>query len=394
MSVAGFRPLRVLVLSTSYPNADWPRSGEVTERQTRRLADLEGIEVEVVAPLACYPFPLSLLSVGQAKARSGRWNGLLVHRPRFTVVPKLRHLDARLLARRLRPLLRRLRRRFPFDVIAAQYFWPDGPAAMRLARDLGVPFSIKARGPDLRGPARRPRVRPQLTAAARAAGGLLSVSGGLKEEMIGLGMARERIEIHYTGADRRLFHPRDREQAKAALGLDGPVLLVSGNVVPRKGQLTALEALALVPGATLLVAGRGPGLARLEARMSELGLDDRVRLCGLVPHETMPLLNAAADVTVLPTTGEGLANAWVDSLACGTPVVTTDVCGAREAIDRPEAGRIVANDARAIAAAIRELLADPPAPEAVARAADKFDWDRNARELASHLRRVAFGGEP
>lgn len=393
MSMAGRRPLRVLVLSTSYPDSDRPRSGEVTERQTRRLADLEDIEVEVVAPLARYPFPLSLLSGGQARERSGRWNGLAVHRPSFTVVPKLRHLDARLLAQRLRPLLRRLRRRFPFDVIAAQYFWPDGPAAARLARALRLPFSIKARGPDLLGPARRPRIRPQLIAAARAAGGLLSVSGGLKAEMVKLGMAGERIEIHYTGADRDLFRLRDRAEAKAALGLDGPVLLISGNIVPRKGQLKALEALALVPGATLLVAGRGPDLARLESRISELGLENRVRLLGLVDHEAMPLLNAAADVSVLPTTGEGLANAWVDSLACGTPVVTTDVCGAREAIDRPEAGRIVADDPAAIAAAIREILADPPAPEAVAGAADKFDWERNARELASHLRRVAFGSE-
>lgn len=387
------RPLRVLVLSSSYPNSESPRMGEVTERQTRRLADMKDVEVEVFAPIAVYPFPLSWRGSGRAIARSGRWNGIAVHRPRYAVVPKMRHLDAGRLARSLLPPVRRLHRDRPFDVVAAQYFWPDGPAAARLARALGLPFSIKARGPDLLGPARRPRIRPQLIAAARAAGGLLSVSGGLKAEMVELGMAQDRIEIHYTGADRDLFHPRDRAEAKAALGLDGPVLLISGNVVPRKGQLKALEALALLPEATLLVAGRGPDLARLESRMSELGLGHRVRLLGLVDHEAMPLLNAAADVAVLPTTSEGLANAWVDSLACGTPVVTTDVCGARETIDRPEAGRIVADDPAAIAAAIREILAHPPAPEAVSRAADKFDWERSTRELASHLRRVAFGSE-
>lgn len=383
------RPLRALILSSTYPDAEHPRAGEVTERQVARLAGLPGVEVEVVAPAA---FPLLRRRAGApAPAASGRWNGIPVHRPRFPVIPGMRRLDARLLAWRLLPLLARIRRRFPFDVIAAQYFWPDGPAAMRLSRALRVPFSVKGRGPDVANPARDRSKRAQMIRASEAAHGLLAVSQGLKDAMAALGMAADKVEVHYTGADRGLFHAGDRARAKAELGLRGPVLLISGNVIERKGQIKAVEALALIPEATLLVAGRGPGLDALESRIRALGLADRVRLLGLVEHDRMPLLNRAADVSVLPTTGEGLANAWVDSLCCGTPVVTTDVCGAREAIDRPEAGRIVANDPAAIAAAVRELLADPPAPEAVAAAAGRFSWERNARELKAHLERVAFG---
>ena len=95
---------------------------------------------------------------------------------------------------------------------------------------------------------------------------------------------------------------------------------------------------------------------------------------------------AAADVMVLPTASEGLANVWVESLACGTPVVTSDVGGAREVIDSPAFGRLVPRDPEAIADAIRRVLADPPDPAEVRRGAERFSWEKNGAELAAHLR--------
>jgi glycosyltransferase involved in cell wall biosynthesis len=96
-------------------------------------------------------------------------------------------------------------------------------------------------------------------------------------------------------------------------------------------------------------------------------------------------LLVAADVLALPSSSEGLANAWVEALASGTPVVTCDVGGAREVIDRPEAGRIVARTSEAIAAAIADLLADPPDRSAVRAAAEHFTWEANTAALYDHL---------
>jgi glycosyltransferase involved in cell wall biosynthesis len=144
--------------------------------------------------------------------------------------------------------------------------------------------------------------------------------------------------------------------------------------------------LARLPGAHLFVAGGGEEAGRLQARIDALGLQSRARLLGFVPHIMLPALMAAADVTVLASAGEGLANVWIESLAAGTPVVTTDVGGAREVIDRPAAGRIVARDSGAIAAAVAELLAAPPETHAVRAAAERFSWERNAQELESFLR--------
>jgi teichuronic acid biosynthesis glycosyltransferase TuaC len=136
----------------------------------------------------------------------------------------------------------------------------------------------------------------------------------------------------------------------------------------------------------LLIAGGGPDAARLQRRVRELGLKARVRLLGTIPHGEMPSLYAAADVTLHTACQEGLANVWVESLACGTPVVTTAVGGAAEVVDRPAAGRLVAPDANALAAAVREILDRPPPRAEVAASTARFDWHRHGAQAEEHLR--------
>jgi glycosyltransferase involved in cell wall biosynthesis len=387
--------LRVLTLATLFPNGAQPTFGVFVERQTLGLAALDGVEVQVVSAVGLPPWPLSLHP--HYRPRAGlplreEWKGLVVYRPRHTVIPRLGEArTARAMAKALLPLLRQVREDFPFDVIDAEFFWPDGVAAMHLSRALGVPFSVKARGADMNYWPNRPLVGPQLAAAGAKAGGMLAVSAALREVMVERGLPRERIAVHYTGIDLDRFAPVDRTAAKARLGVAGPLLVTAGALIPRKGQLLALEAVAQIPEATLLVVGQGPERARLEVRARSPDLAGRVRFLGNRPHEELPGLLAAADVMVLPSQSEGLANVWVESLACGTPIVIADVGGAREVLDRPEAGRFAALDARSIAEAIRSILADPPAQETVRAAATRFSWDTNARTLRDHLQAVAAG---
>ena len=145
--------LRVLTLSTLFPSAAQPGLGQFVERQTLGLAERPDVELEVVAPVGLPFWPLSLhphYSARAALSPEERWKGLPVHRPRFRVWPKLGEAGAAAsMERALLPMLRRLRERFPFDVIDAEFFWPDGVAAVALGEALGVPVSIKARGSDI-----------------------------------------------------------------------------------------------------------------------------------------------------------------------------------------------------------------------------------------------------
>jgi glycosyltransferase involved in cell wall biosynthesis len=380
--------LRVLTLSTLYPDAGRPTFGGFVERQTQALAARAGVEVEVASGVGLPPWPLSLHPhyAAARRATSGAYNGLEVHRVPFRTLPGLPAGAGKRLARAILPRLKRLRERFPFTVIDAEFFWPDGVAAMHLSRALGVPFSIQARGSDIHFWSGVPAVRAQILEAAREAGGLLAVSAALKRSMEQLGMPGERIAVHYTGIDLQRFRPVPRAAAKEALGVEGPLLVSAGALIPLKGQALAIEALAALPDATLILVGDGPERARLEALAKPLG--PRVRFLGNRPHGELPALLAAADVMVLPSEREGLANVWVEALACGTPLVITDVGGAREVVDRPEAGRLVAREAKAIAHGVRELLVAPPGPASVRLAAERFSWERNAAELEAHLRAI------
>ncbi len=379
--------LRVLTLATLFPNASQPTLGVFVERQTLGLAALPDVEVEVVSAIGMPPWPLSLHAHYRPRAALSLdedWKGLRVHRPRFRSLPRIGDAGAaRAMAAALLPLLCSIRERIRFDVIDAEFFWPDGAAAMHLSRALEVPYSVKARGADIHYWGRRSGIAQQVVDAGRGAAGLLAVSAALKEDMAELGMPRDKIRVHHTGVDLDRFRPADRAAAKARLGISGPLLITAGALIPRKGQRFVIEAVGELPHATLLLVGDGPDRPELERLARPLG--ERVRFLGNRPHEELPIYLAAADALVLPSSSEGLANVWVEALACGTPIVITGVGGAGEVLDRPEAGRIVARDPAAIAHAVRAILADPPDQEAVRAAAARFTWEANAAIARNHL---------
>ena len=374
--------LRVLTLSSLFPDAGRPGFGGFVERQTLGLAALPDVTVTVVAPVGLPVWPLRRLPRFRTLAElplQERWKGLDVHRPRFPTVPGTGgRWHAAALERALRPVLRDLR----FDVIDASFFFPDGPAAVALGRRYGVPVSIKARGGDIHhwGRVRARQVRD----AGQTADGLLAVGEALKADMVALGMPAERIAVHRTGVERDRFHSRDRVAEKTALGVAGPLVASVGALLPIKGHAIVIEALAALPGVTLAILGAGPEREALAMLAERLGVADRVRLLGSVPHAEAARWVGAADVMALASAREGLANAWVEALASGTPVVVPDVGSAREVVTLG-GGRIVPRDPSAFAEAIGGLLRDPPSTDAVVAASAPFSWEANARALRDHL---------
>lgn len=386
--------LHVLTLSSLFPDATRPNFGVFVERQTLGLAACGEVALQVVAPVGLPPWPLSrharYRGLGSLP-RVEHWKGLDIHRPRFTTLPGTGgrwHVAA--LIRRLIPLLADLRRDFAFDVIDAEFFFPDGPAAIALGRHFGVPVSIKARGADIHHWGHGATAR-QVRAAGCAADAMLAVSQAMRADMIALGMPADRISVHHTGVDLARFVPLNRAVAKQRWGLAGPLIVSLGALVERKGHGIVIEAMRDVPAATLLIVGEGPTRAALTAEIAHHGLADRVRLLGALPHADLPALLGAADVMALASASEGLANAWVEALACGTPIVITDAGGAAEVVTDPAYGRIVPRTAKAFAGAIADLLVNPPDQSAVRRGAEGFTWDANSAALFAHLSALVSG---
>ena len=382
---------RLLSIATLYPNAERPMFGTFVARQFEALAARGDCEVTVLNPIGLPPVIAGRYAALARAASDGVENGVTVLRPRFPLIPALSaRWNPSLIARTVLPIARKLHAERPFDLVDAQFFYPDGPAAAKVARALGLPLSIKARGSDIHYWGAQGFARRRMLDAARQAAGLLAVSQALKADMAALGMPDEAITVHYTGLDRAKFKVRDRAPSRAgiiALGvpLDGRLLVTVGALIPRKGQALAIRALALLPGdVRLALAGTGADAAMLIALARELGVNERVHLLGSVGHDALPQLLSAADVMVLPASSEGLANAWVEALACGTPIVIADAGGARELMTLRDAGRIVARKPEAIAEGIAEVLTAPPAQEAVAATVERFSWETNAAALAEY----------
>jgi teichuronic acid biosynthesis glycosyltransferase TuaC len=388
----------VLALSTLYPNPVNPRFGTFVARSLEALAKRGDWRVTLVNSIGLPPLALGRyrpLADLPAVAEEG---GITIHRPHFTLIPRIgARRNAGAIARAVLPLVERIHAETPIDVLDAQFFFPDGPAAAEIARITGLPLSIKARGSDISYWGEHDFARKQMLEAARIATGMLAVSRDLAGQMAAMGMDADKITLHYTGLDRDRFRPfghtQLRSQLSRELGFDmpdnAPLLACVGALIERKGQGIAIEALRDIPGARLVLVGKGEDETRLRALAASEGVAERVHFAGSIDHNLMPLILSAADVMVLPTVAEGLANAWVEALACGTPVVTCDVGGARELITCDTAGRLVERNAAAVAAGINAVLNNPPEREAVAALTEHFSWDANAESLAAHYERLA-----
>lgn len=378
--------LRVLTLTTLFPDASRPNFGIFVERQTLSLAARDDVEVRVIAPVGIPPWPLSMLSRYRALDKLPAlesWKGLTVDRPHFLNLPGLGgRMHARMLSRALMPVLTAIRAEFAFDVISAEFFYPDGPAAVALGKHFGVPVSITARGSDIHHWGKMPGVADQIVAAGVAADGMHAVSEAIREDMIAMGMPGDRIVPIATGVDQVRFAPRDRAAAKVGRGISGPLVVSLGALIPLKGHAILIDAIAKLPGVNLWIAGQGPEQARLETQIARLGLGERVRLLGSVPADDVAALVGAADVMALASEREGLANAWLEALASGTPIVVPDVGGARQVLgDSTIAGRIAPRTAEGFAEAIAALIAESPDPLAVRAVAEPYNWAANSAQL-------------
>ncbi|MFN3511249.1 MAG: glycosyltransferase family 4 protein, partial [Tsuneonella troitsensis] len=163
---------RVLSIATLYPNAANPRFGTFVARSLEALAARGDWDVTVVNPIVLPPVALGRYRALRDAAMDAVEGGVSVHRPIVRSIPRLgARSNPRRIATTVLPLARKLHADAPFDLVDAQFFYPDGPAAAAIAADLGLPLSIKARGADIHYWGARTDTRAQILAAGAQASG-------------------------------------------------------------------------------------------------------------------------------------------------------------------------------------------------------------------------------
>lgn len=296
-----------------------------------------------------------------------------------------------------------------FDLVHLHsvFLWPTWRAA-RAARRAGVPYLVSPRGildPELLRLRGRWRKRLWLAAVERrtlAGAAAIHVTSEAEAAAVrALRLDLAPLAIVPNGVD---FAP-DREPASEAIAqrvtaasARGPYWLALGRVAAKKRLELLVAATALVPGLRLLVAGNDDeGLAsRLAAQAAALGIAERVELLGEVRGEPKQRLLSGAVALALPSASENFGNVVLESLAAGRPAIVTAAVGAAEIVHSADAGRIVAADAAALAAVVRELLADPAAAAAMgargrAWVEDRLGWERIAHAMGDLYRRAIDG---
>jgi glycosyltransferase involved in cell wall biosynthesis len=406
--------MRVLALTNLYPDPYDPLRAAFNRQQFKALA--ADHDVQIIAPIAW------TREWVRRSATDPRWpegrrrigDGMVVHHPRFTFPPKLlRGWYGRFLVQSVRPCFQEVVYRFRPEVVLGCWAYPDGWAAVNLAREAGLPVAIKVHGSDLLTIGGRRRWgdgvagrQGRTRQAMERADAIVAVSRHLAQRACALGADPARVHVVYNGIDTDLFHPHPHAAARAHIELTlgqgaedrgssaDPFILFVGNLVRVKGLDVLIDALAALARQGLRfrcgLIGDGPlggPTGQLQAQIDANGLTGRVQLLGPRPQEQLPLWYSAADLLVLPSRSEGVPNVLLEAAACGTPFVASDVGGIPE-IAHPDA-LVPAGDAAALAERIRSVLGvRRPLPDPKFRTGT---WTDSARALADVLEGVVAG---
>lgn len=372
--------MKLLTFSSLYPNSVQPSQGIFVENRLRELLASGKAESRVLSPVPWAPWGSRFLSsyatFRKIEASAVRY-GIPVTYPRFFLIPKIGMTLAptTMFLSLYRSVRKLIDDGYDFDLIDAHYFYPDGVAAAIIGRMLNKPVVITARGTDINLIPDYPLPRRQILWAAEQAAGVITVCQALKDTMVEMGVAENRIFALRNGVDLVRFHPGGRAEARKAFGASGKTLLSVGHLIERKGHDLVIRAMTELPDYHLLIAGDGPERENLQSLAQQLGVNRRVRFLGGVRPENMCQLYNSGDALILASSREGWANVLLEAMACGTPVVASNVWGTPEVVTGPEAGVLMPElTPQGVVQGVRILFAQLPERTATRRYAEDYGW--------------------
>lgn len=394
---------RLVVFCSLFPSSAQPNSGVFIRERMFRVG--KQLPIVVVSPVAWFPLQglIRLVKPGfrPQPPKFELQQGIEVYYPRFLSIPGLlKQWDGFMMALGALPIMVRLKRKHRFNLIDAHFAYPDGYAAAWLGRWFKAPVTITLRGTEVslsKFPARKLRIVSALQRATK----IFSVADSLKRHVVALGIDSNKIQVVGNGVDADKFHPVDRAEARRDLNLPegAPVLISVGGLVDRKGYHRVIEVLPLLlkafPGLMYLIVGgacaEGNNRKQLEQQVADLNLQNHVRFLGPLPSEQLKSPLSASDVFVLSTANEGWANVFLEAMACGLPVITTDVGGNSEVVNDASLGTIVPfGDASALQLALSDALNKQWDKQAIRHYAEQNAWHHRVDTLVAEFKRICL----
>jgi glycosyltransferase involved in cell wall biosynthesis len=371
-------PLRLLVISSGFPNEDGTVTLSVFVKQQIDALRKQLSEISVIAP---YPYNNSLTArltrlPPSRSVTDYSYDNVRVFFPRYIDAPwpvldRLRGDVWHWLARRV---IRRHALRF--DIIHAHFTYPGGYVARMLARDASKPYVVTVHENSDWFNEELKAEKPRLLDVWRDASCVLTVNQVARAELLRFNRTVISVGNGYPDGQFQLG-ARGAARARLCMQADATILLCVADYTERKNQELVIRALAKLKnrGAHAYLVGRERGsLAELHRLSKNLGVSDRVHLVGPVPNEALGDYYVAADLLLLPSRSESFGVVQIEAMACGLPIVATATDGSREVIRTDQVGLIVEtlDDAGEFAAAIEDALSRNWNRERIADYARRF----------------------
>lgn len=380
--------MRILAITNLYPNPYQPNRAPWNRQQLEAVAARHPLRV--IAPIAWTDEWTWRRKSGMLlpSSRCITLGGINVEHPRYWYTPKvLRASYGWFFEKSVSKCFDRIVEEHRPEVVLACWAYPDGYAAIQLARRHGLPVAVKVHGSDVHS-VNDYQGRVDMTKRCLAeADAIISVSGELRDRVVKLGAAKERVQVVYDGVNSEMFSPGDREAARQKLGLSGrKIVLFVGNLVAVKQVNVLLHAMKEVTqrdaDVECQIIGVGPLRQQLEELALSLGIANRVIFQGGQPHAELVNWFRAANVVVLPSRAEGVPNVLLESMACGVPFVASDVGGIGEIADYNSCILVPAGDVSALAMGIEKAVNSNVQPKYSRSFNDSADELVQALELA------------
>lgn len=391
---------KVLVLSHMYPNPVKSHAGIFVHNQCKALMQA-GVDIQVVSPVPSFPLYYKWSGYRKLPLHT-EIEGIPVHYVPTRMFPGGLFFSTygTLYQKSLFPVLKELHKEFPFDLIHCHTIFPDGNAGVRLGKHFQVPVVSTIHGSDIMlYPKRSKGVYQQTLYALKESNQVITVSKRLQKEAKKI-YRDVRIQTVYNGFDPERFQRGDQVKARKRLGLptDKKICLFIGNLYPVKGLSYLLQAFSKVAEQTdqarLVLVGDGKLLSSLQREANSLGIDSVVSFMGRRPYDEIPTWLQSADVMVLSSLSEGLPSILLESMACGRPMVATDVGGIAEILEDGQTGILVPpKNADQLAEALIRLMVNQPDQlhrmgEKAYQASQAFTWAKHAKKMVSIYRQV------
>ena len=390
--------MKVLVLTQLFPNKERPIFGIFIKERMFAVAKL--CNLKVVAPVPWFP-PLKVFKKWYTFSQVPReevQQGTKVFHPRFFITPKLmRSLYGMFYFLSILPyILFKIRPKFDFDVIDVHWVYPDGFAGVLLGKLLKKPVIVSARGTDISLYSKIPLIKEQIIYTLRNAQKVIAVCQALKDRMCKLGIPESKITVVPNGIDIQKFSPLPKIEARKLLNLplDKKIVLSVGYLIERKGFHHLIDAIYKLKKETnqdilLVIVGEGDSRITLQKQIEKLSLGSYVKLVGAKLHSELYKWYSAADLFCLASSREGWPNVLFEAIACGIPVVATNIWGNPEVICSDEYGILVpGQDGNSLADGIHEALKKEWNTMKLVEYARKNTWDKIAQKVMDEFKYV------